>query len=130
MSIRAIVYGLLVAEFNADMPNRIFGPAAADETISEPFCTYRIRGTFPSGASRSGLRGLEVWFHDRGGSYLRIDGFITRAKNVLDNVVNVQGEGGSLLSQCRWESDSPDLTDDGHRTITRMTSYTLVGRDA
>jgi hypothetical protein len=98
-------------------PERVFG-------------TYRLRGSTQSVTSRSPSRevGLEVWVHDDPGSYLRIDDILKELERILDGVVHVSAAAGESISQTKFESRSPDLNDDGLRTICKMTSYTLIGK--
>lgn len=98
-------------------PDRVFG-------------TYRLRGSVQSVTSRSLSRevGLEVWVHDDPGSYLRIDNILKELERILKAVVHASAAEGESISQTKFESRSPDLNDDGLRTICKMTSFTLIGK--
>ncbi len=101
-----------------------------DEAPPRPFGTYRLRITERGVTAQSKVRpvGLEIWVHDDPGSYLRIDGILNKLEAVFDVVVNASAAEGENIAQTRWEERSPDLNDDGLRTITKMVSYTLIGK--
>lgn len=71
-------------------------------------------------------RTLVIWVHDEPGDYAVIDSIIARVKAVL---VSLEGQpnGFGHLVAAEWRGDSEDLVDDGHKTITRNTSFELVG---
>jgi hypothetical protein len=60
--------------------------------------------------------------------YTRIDKIIQQIKVVM---LALEAEQSALtdgwLVVVEWVGDSDDLADDGHRTITRNTSYRIVG---
>lgn len=67
---------------------------------------------------------VTVWVHDEPGDYLRIDQILAEIRSVLEGQVSSAGAIG-----CRWSGDSTDLADDAYGTITRNSSYDLVGSD-
>ncbi len=67
-------------------------------------------------------RTLNIWVHDEGGDYGRIDSIIFRLRLLLPSL-----EGTSNIMAAEWTGDSEDLIDDGHKTIARYTSFSLVG---
>ncbi|MET0416547.1 MAG: hypothetical protein ABW022_11060 [Actinoplanes sp.] len=71
-------------------------------------------------------RTLNIWVHDEGGDYGRIDAIISRLRALLPTLEG-QDNGSGHLMAVEWTGDSEDLTDDGHKTITRFTSFSLVG---
>lgn len=73
-----------------------------------------------------GRRNLVIWVHDQPGDYTRIDSIIIRLRALLPSLVP-SNNGSGWLQGCEWAGDSEDLADDGHRTIARNTSFTLVG---
>jgi hypothetical protein len=101
-----------------------------DVAPPRPFGTYRLRLSSRGVTSQSVSRevGLEVWIYDDPGSYLRIDGILNEVEAALKAVLHASAAEGESISQTRWESRSPDLNDDGLRAITRMTSFTLIGK--
>lgn len=56
--------------------------------------------------------------HERSESYMKIDALLDRAKALLTAVVHQQG-----IAQVDWRGRSPDLIDDGYRTLVRYDTY-------
>lgn len=96
-----------------------------DTPTERPFIQLRWGETSP-GLSTVDNRVLAIWVHDQPGDYTRIDSIIRRIKQIFDGLTPVQHSTGWLL-EIEWVTDSDDLTDDGHGTITRTTTHTLVG---
>lgn len=72
-------------------------------------------------------RNLVIWVHDQPGDYsARIDPILYRLRFLIPSLVG-QSDGTSYMQGAEWTGDSEDLADDGHRTITRNTSFSLVG---
>jgi hypothetical protein len=71
-------------------------------------------------------RNLVVWVHDVPGDYAKIDSIILRLRELFPTLIS-QSNGLGWVVGVEWAGDSEDLTDDGHRTITRNTSFVLVG---
>lgn len=73
-----------------------------------------------------GFRNLTIWVHDQPGDYTKIDTIILRLRALLPTLVG-ESNGLGFVMAVEWTGDSEDLSDDGHRTITRNTSFRLVG---
>lgn len=71
-------------------------------------------------------RTITVWAHDEPGDYSTIDAILARVKALLPTL-DGQSNGSGHLVSAEWTGDSEDLADDGHGTITRNASFTLVG---
>jgi hypothetical protein len=72
-------------------------------------------------------RNLVVWVHDQPGDYtIHIDPIIYRLRPLLAGLEG-QSNGLGHLIAAEWTGDSEDLTDDGHKTITRNVSFSLDG---
>lgn len=72
-------------------------------------------------------RDLVIWVHDKPGDYdTKIDPIIRRLRIILPALEGVPHPYGHLTA-VEWVGDSEDLVDDGHGTITRTTSYSIVG---
>lgn len=72
-------------------------------------------------------RNLVIWVHDQPGDYTaHIDPILFRLRAVITSLVGVAHTTGYLV-EAEWNGDSEDLADDGHKTITRNTSFSLVG---
>lgn len=105
-----------------------------DTPTQRPFLQMRWGGADPGvgrGAGAMAKRGLVIWVHDTadqfgGGDYARIDSIIRRIKAIFaDFVAEVWSDGA--VSVIDWLVDSDDLSDDGHGTITRNTTFAVVG---
>jgi hypothetical protein len=102
-----------------------------DTPTERPFLQLRYGPTTP-GPARGGvgpnMRDLTIWVHDVPNDYTRIDKIIQQIKVVM---LALEAEQSALtdgwLVVVEWVGDSDDLADDGHRTITRNTSYRIVG---
>lgn len=96
-----------------------------DTPQERPFMQLRW-GTNNEGLDVVTRRFLVVWVHDIPGDYDRIDRVIRRLRELLPTLAGtVDGEQAILAIE--WTGDSEDLTDDGHGTIARTASFTLVG---
>lgn len=96
-----------------------------DSPIDRPFMQLRWANNNP-GLDVVTKRFLVVWVHDKPGDYSRIDRLILRLRQVLPGLAGVTNGTQSILA-VEWTGDSEDLTDDGHKTIARTASFTLVG---
>lgn len=101
-----------------------------DDTPKKPFGVYRFSGDAPGITARgkSRVANVEIWVHDNPGSYLGIDGTLKAVEEKLDAVQHASSAEGEHIAEARFISRSPDLNDDGFRTICKMTSYQLIGR--
>lgn len=96
-----------------------------DTPSGRPFINLRWSVTTP-GLATVDYRDLTVWVHDEPGDYDRIDRIIRRIRSILADKVGVAHSYGYLVV-VEWNGDSEDLVDDGHGTITRTTSFRIVG---
>lgn len=103
---------------------------SVDEQPVKPFGIYRMSGDVPGITARGKSRivNLEIWVHDTPGSYLRIDATLRALEEKFDGVAHRSAALGENIAEARWLSRSPDLNDDGFKTICKMTSYQLIGR--
>lgn len=69
-----------------------------------------------------------IWFHDKDRDYGQIDLGIERVKEIVQGAVHVPGGDGWVLTQAHWNSDGPDLADDGFNTVVRWTDITVGSR--
>ena len=90
----------------------------------KPFVVLRFGPTIEAPVPGTDFTELQVWAHDDAGSYQRIGLILALAKSIL---VGQVAEVGAIA--CRWQGDSADLADDGLGTITRNSSFRLVGTD-
>lgn len=96
-----------------------------DTPSNRPFLQLRW-GRNDEGLDVATRRNLVVWVHDEPGDYSRIDTIIKRLRVLFPSLVPTVYAGGALMG-VEWAGDSEDLTDDGHKTIARNTSFVLVG---
>jgi hypothetical protein len=71
---------------------------------------------------RPGRRDLLVWAHDEGGDYSLIDRVLERIRILLVGMIH---QGGVTVVE--YTGASPDLYDDGFRTITRNYGFRVIG---
>lgn len=101
-----------------------------DTPTERPFLNL-IWGDTGEGLAVVKRRLLTVWVHDNPGDYWRIDQILVRLRSVLTGIeatawTEAGGQSG-WVTAVRWEGDSGDLTDDGHGTIVRTSSYSIIG---
>ena len=107
------------------LPSRIYQGSAVDEQPDFPFIVHRYRITAATPSIR-GMPGLEVWFYDEPGSYVRIDKALKDFRNYLVAVTDRRA-GSEHIAQIDWTGDSPDLPAEEYRGITRSSSFNLIG---
>lgn len=102
-----------------------FGAGSLTSTPDDkPFVVLRFGVTIEAAVPGTDYTDLQVWAHDDPGTYMRIGTILALAKSIL---VGQVAEVGAIA--CRWQGDSGDLADDGLGTITRNSSFRLVGKD-
>ena len=69
---------------------------------------------------------LGIWVHDQPNDYERIDAICRRLRILLPSLTGLQ-DLADYVSQVTWDNDGPDLKDEGHGTITRVSTYTVNG---
>jgi hypothetical protein len=107
------------------LPVRVLQGSVVDSQPDFPFIVHRYRITVPTPSGR-GMPGLEVWFYDEPGSYLRIDKALKDFRNYLV-AVSDRRSGGEHISQIEWAGDSPDLPAEEYGGITRSASFNVIG---
>lgn len=71
---------------------------------------------------RPGRHDLLVWAHDEGGDYSRIDRILERIRILLVDMIHQEE-----VTLVEFTGGSPDLYDDGFRTITRNYGFRVIG---
>lgn len=106
---------------------------SVDDLPSKPAIVVRWMSTDREHSEMVGQRYIggstwpvQLWVHDDPGDYSRIDGIIRRSKDVMGSLVGRLGNEGASIIQADWNSDSQDFRDDGYRTITRFSTYTVA----
>lgn len=106
------------------VPEAILGAGSLTERPNaRPYMVLKFGNTTPN-IGGSTFTELFVWVHDEPGDYGRIDSALRLVRAKLSGQVS----DPSGIS-CNWQGDSVDLADDTFGTITRNSSYQLVGRD-
>ena len=71
---------------------------------------------------------LVIWVHDDPNDYTLVDQLCGRLRTLLPSLEGVADtEDGGWVNQIRWDGESDDLKDEGHNTITRRTTFTIIG---
>lgn len=112
-------------------PARLYqGGSLTERPDVTPFLVYRIGIQSPvrlGGGTPAELledpkrQFAQVWAHDEGGDYDRIDAGLEAVKAAL-----VGSEPDSTVMECRWIETSRDLRDIDFGTITRYHRYLLT----
>jgi len=98
-----------------------------DTPEARPFLNLKWGDTTPASFGGVAKRTtLAIWVHDTPNDYTRIDAILARLRVLLPSLVGLQ-DLTDYVSQITWTGDGVDLKDDGHRTITRISNYTLNG---
>lgn len=108
-------------------PGLIYAAEAADDVkIGQfPFIVMRW-GLISRGIGPSRRQMLDVWVHDRDRDYTRIDSILQRVEQLFASVF-AEGATEGWITQIDWQGSSPDLRDDGYDTITRNSTFMLIG---
>lgn len=132
---RTFVQGLLVTDANSMaagslqtlglLSASIYAAEAADDITAWPFLTLRW-GNIAKGVGPSKRQYLDVWAHDRNKDYVRIDNILLRVEKLFSAVGASNADEG-WITQIDWQSGSPDLRDDGYDTVTRNSTFLVIG---
>lgn len=133
---RAAVFGLLAYDsilqsvYGINL-NKVF-PAQAVDTVPRkgPFLILRWEErTVERG--RFGARDvLTVWAHiarERSTDFGQINGILERVEEIMLSAIHVSGTDGTLVT-VDFNGRSPDLNDEGYKTITRNSQFTVLSR--
>lgn len=133
---RAVVYQLLASDaelVGLGLPEgNIYASSAVDTPASWPFLILRwqerdVAHTDPELGDVGGEWLLQLWAHDRGQDYMRIDALLERGRQLITGAAQYTAAGETLVA-ARWAGDSPDLYDDGFRTVTKHADFQVVSR--
>lgn len=126
---RKVIYQLL-QEAGTEIPvERIYQFGAVEDSPEKPFVLYKFAGKTDTITSKraDGVVRVEVWIHDAPGSYSLIERNLKRVEDTFLAAVH-RVVGAERISQIGYDSRSPDLYDEGFKTICKMSSFTTVGR--
>lgn len=132
---RTFVQGLLVADANSNVagslktlgvvPEAIYAAEAADDIKVWPFIVHRW-GTIVKGIGASKRQYVDIWAHDRNRDYVRIDAIMKRVETLF-NAVGAEDAAEGWITQIDWQGSSSDLRDDGYDTVTRNSTFLVIG---
>jgi hypothetical protein len=127
---RSIIRGILIADSDLTdiIPaNRWFASGSIDDdnTPATPFAVIRF-GLVNRGMAHVQRGSVTIWIHDGRGSYSNIDAAMRLITGILDGREHVS-DGDSELIKATWQDTSGDLFDNGYRTLTKTTTYEIVG---
>jgi len=133
MTARAALFTLISADSTLNGlgidANSTFPANSVDNPEVRPFVVIRFDAKTAMFADR-GSQNLVIWAHDDRGDYSRIDSILERIREVLDNAVHVSGADGIILTSARYIGSSTDLWDDGYRTMTRNSTFSVSSRES
>lgn len=125
---RALVRSAIIADSVMQslgvVPAGVFA-GDVDTPDARPFLQLRW-GRTDLGLDVVQRRNLVVWVHDQPNDFFRVDSIVVRLRTVLIQLVGMATDTGHVVA-VEWLGDSEDLSDDGHGTITRTASYSLIG---
>lgn len=124
---RSLIRSVIIADATLEGFGVVDGAVLAgdvDTPAERPFINLRW-GPTNVGLSTVDRRLITLWVHDMPGDYARIDAIIRRLKIILLSL-EARAHASGYVLMVEWSGDSEDLIDDGHGTITRTTSFTLV----
>lgn len=108
----------------AEVGNRFYGSGSLTESPTEvPFIVVAFIPNERRGPGRVLYR-CQVWVHDRGGSYVRIDRILPLVTGAIASAVATEDFIGAT-----WEGDSADGVDDAMNTKTRNVSFRLAAKE-
>lgn len=103
------------------------GSLEEDNAPPRPFVVIRYGATNPGiGDVKRGS--VTFWVHDDLGDYSRINGVLKQLYVTLHGREHLTDGNGNEIIRLEWTTDSNDLFDPGYRTITRNTTFNLVGK--
>lgn len=135
MNARAAVFSLLIGdetlmgEGDGQLGvEAVLTSGSVDTPTENFFIVIRWLETSPT-FGQVGPTLCEIWVHERNTQdYGRIDDALARIKELMLTVVHRDGEDGVTMTVAEWNGDSRDLADEGYGTLTRNSTYTVVGR--
>lgn len=106
------------------------GSFREDDLPPRPFAVIHL-GVRSPGMAHIYRQNAVIWIHDEGGDYGLIDNSLQAVYGTLNGAEHLQdSEGSAELIRAEWTATTGDLTDPGFRTITKNSSYNLVGTGA
>lgn len=102
-------------------------------SVTEENVPERMFAVIRYGIENIGMADLKrclvtIWVHDQQGTYEDINKVLSALYGRLDHVAGQQDGSGNEITSCEWQSNSGDLYDTGFRTITRNTTFEIIGK--
>lgn len=134
MSLRTYVFSLITSDLylrsKGINENSVFTQHSVDTPQVRPMIVLRWGATVP-GVGPIDQRTLQVWVHDKPGSYNTINDVLGRVRALLRPLVGVNVGGvDEWITSINWRGDSDDLRDDEAGTITRNAEFRITGSAA
>lgn len=134
MSARAAVYSLLATDGDLQDLGVAYGniwPAQAMDTAPRNSRFLILRWEEETVAfKRVGREVLTVWAHcprETSTDFTPLDAILNRVTEILTSATHAEGADG-VLTCVDYNGKSPDLNDEGYKTITKNAAYTVVSR--
>ena len=132
---RTLIQSILTADANSNTPGSlkslgadpdlVMAAESADDIKQWPAIIHRW-GNIAKGVGSSKRQYVDIWVHDRNRDYTRIDAILKRIEFLFSQVGAEDAEEG-WVTQIDWQGSSPDLRDDGYDTITRNSTFLVIG---
>jgi len=130
MTARSAMYSVIHGD--ARLEELGFTTVYAQNEVDTPpenrFVVLRWESPDPKAFAQKAVDHCVVAFHDKDQDYGQIDLAIERVKEIVRDVLHVSGGDGWVMTQASWNTDSPDLWDDGFKTVTRWTDISVNSR--
>lgn len=101
-----------------------------DTPMGRLFINLRWGQSIP-GVWDSNRHSLVIWVHDEPNDYSRIVKILKRLRVMFREYEGGRTtfDSGAYISAIDWVSESSDLIDEGHGTITRQTTFEIIGSE-
>lgn len=137
MSARAAVYSLLATDGELQSLGVAYGNIWPGQTLDTAPRNSRflvLRWEEVSVVFRGDIVAerevLTIWAHcprEISTDFAPLDAILNRATEILASAVHVTGDDGTITC-VDYNGKSPDLNDEGYKTITKNAAYTVVSR--
>lgn len=96
----------------------------AQSTVASQIVGENVAGTWRG----AWIEDLQLWAHDEGLDYARVDAMLEKSRDVLSALVGVRQTGGTgmYLNQMTWQGNSPNLRDFGYGTVARYSTWRVA----
>jgi hypothetical protein len=119
---RKIIFAALKAWPGLDplVGERIFEASNVDKHVTKPLIVLRMHTEFP--VARMGGRGyMQLWAHDKPGSYLKIDDILAESRKAIESI-----PPQNTFLEAKWIETGVDLRDDAMGTVVRYSRFQIT----